>query len=146
MNIYRASVEDIEHLAPLFDLYRQFYEQESDLASAKAYLSARLENCESVIFAAEIGSGLSGFVQLYPAFSSISMKKTWILNDLYVDSAFRKQGVGEQLLQKAREFALETGAAGISLSTAADNHSAQRLYDKSGYVRDRRFLHYDLIL
>nr|WP_309296380.1 MULTISPECIES: GNAT family N-acetyltransferase [unclassified Sporosarcina] len=30
----------------------------------------------------------------------MSMKKAWILNDLYVDTEARKQGVGEMLLRR----------------------------------------------
>jgi len=74
------------------------------------------------------------------------MKRAWILNDLYVDSNARKQGIGEMLLQKAKEYAIETGAKSISLSTAPDNDSAQRLYEKNGYKRDSQFYHYELEL
>lgn len=74
------------------------------------------------------------------------MKRAWILNDLYVDEQARKQGIGEMLLHKAKDLAIKTGANSISLSTAPDNHSAQRLYDKNGYKRDEQFYHYELSL
>jgi ribosomal protein S18 acetylase RimI-like enzyme len=74
------------------------------------------------------------------------MKRAWILNDLYVDAEARKQGIGELLLSKAKDYAIETGAKSISLSTAPDNYSAQRLYEKNGYIRDSQFYHYELSL
>ena len=74
------------------------------------------------------------------------MKKAWILNDLYVDPEARKQGIGEMLLHKAKDYAIKTGAKSISLSTAPDNYSAQRLYEKNGYKRDSQFYHYELSL
>ncbi len=72
------------------------------------------------------------------------MKRAWILNDLYVNQEARKQGVGERLLNKAKDYAIETGAISLSLSTAPDNYAAQRLYEKNGYKRDSQFYHYEL--
>ncbi|RFB14792.1 GNAT family N-acetyltransferase [Bacillus sp. HNG] len=146
MEIFQATIEDLEGVSNLFNSYRMFYQQNSDLEGAMTYIKARMESNESVIFVAKDKANYVGFTQLYPTFSSISMKRAWILNDLYVDSKARKQGVGERLLQKAKEYALETGAKSLSLSTAPDNHTAQRLYEKNGYKRDSQFYHYELEL
>ena len=145
MEAYQATIDDLEGVSRLFNLYREFYRQPSDPEGAKSYIRARLENEESIIFTVRNKDNeYLGFTQLYPVFSSISMKKSWILNDLYVDASARNQGIGELLLQQAKELALKTGAAGISLSTAVDNHTAQHLYEKNGYVRDEAFFHYEL--
>ncbi|MGM9924454.1 MAG: GNAT family N-acetyltransferase [Bacillus sp. (in: firmicutes)] len=125
-------------------MYRIFYQQESDLEGAKAYIKKRIESKDSVIFVVKDKQNYVGFTQLYPTFSSISMKRAWILNDLYVTAEARKQGVGEMLLHKAKEYAIETGAKSLSLSTATDNYSAQRLYEKNDYKRDSQFYHYEL--
>ena len=146
MNLYQATIKDLEGLSNLFNLYRLFYKQESDLEGAKAYIKERIENKESVLFVVKDEQNYVGFIQLYPTFSSISMKRAWILNDLYVDEKARKQGVGELLLHKAKEYAIETGAKYLSLSTAKDNYSAQRLYEKNGYKMDSQFYHYELDL
>lgn len=47
-------------------------------------MKARLENHESVILIAEENGEFIGFTQLYPTFSSVSMKRIYILNDLFV--------------------------------------------------------------
>lgn len=146
MKIIQATIEDIEGVSNLFNLYRMFYQQESDLEGAKAYIKERLENKDSVIFVVKDKQNYVGFIQLYPTFSSISMKRAWIFNDLYVDTKARKQGVGEMLLHKAKEYAIETGAKSINLETAPDNYSAQRLYGRNGYKRDFQFYHYELVL
>lgn len=146
MNIHQATTQDLEGLSNLFNLYRLFYEQKSDLEGAKAYIKERIEKQESVIFVAKDEQNYVGFIQLYPTFSSISMKRAWILNDLYVDEKARKKGVGELLLHKAKEYGITTGAKSISLSTATDNYSAQRLYEKNGYKVDSEFFHYELDL
>jgi len=146
MDLHQATIKDLEGLSNLFNLYRLFYQQESDLEGAKTYIKERIENKESVLFVVRDKENYVGFTQLYPTFSSISMKRAWILNDLYVDEKARKQGVGELLLHKAKEYAIETGAKYLSLSTAPDNYSAQRLYEKNGYKRDSQFYHYELDL
>ncbi|REB07284.1 GNAT family N-acetyltransferase [Sporosarcina sp. BI001-red] len=146
MEIYQATIEDLEGVSKLFNSYRMFYEKTSDLEGARIYIKERLENKDSVILVVKKDQKYLGFTQLYPTFSSISMKTAWILNDLYIDSDARKQGIGEMLLHKAKDFAIETSAKSISLSTALDNLSAQRLYEKNGYVRDSEFCQYELNL
>jgi len=139
MILNKATIKDLDLITPLFDLYRQFYKQSSDPDSAKEFLSARIVNNESVIFWALDEDNISGmgFVQLYPIFSSVGMKRLWLLNDLYVHTDYRKMGVGEALMEKAREFAVETKAKGIILETEKTNAQAQNLYDKLGYKRDK---------
>ena len=93
IEIIQASLEHVEVLTPLFDGYRQFYKQPSNLEGARRFLSERLANKESVIFLASNEEEGLGFIQLYPTFSSIVLKRMWILNDLYVLPDARRQGV-----------------------------------------------------
>jgi ribosomal protein S18 acetylase RimI-like enzyme len=86
----------------------------------------------------------AGFTQLYPSFSSVSLKPLWILNDLFVRSDIRRGGVGRALLDRARQDAVESGAKGLILSTAVTNKPAQTLYESCGWQRDDEFTHYYL--
>ena len=147
ISIVRAARKDIDDLIPLFDGYRQFYGQRSDPASAGAFLSERIDRDESVIYLAYTGPReAAGFTQLYPSFSSVSLKPLWILNDLFVRSDVRRGGVGRALLERARQHALETGAKGLVLSTGVANKSAQTLYESCGWQRDDEFFQYHLFL
>ena len=145
VRIREASVDDVAVLAPLFDGYRQFYEQTPDLAASRKFLSDRLARAESRVLVAEEGDRAVGFVQLYPLFSSLSMGPIFVLNDLYVDPTLRKKGVGARLLKAARDLAVDAGAHYLTLSTAVDN-PAQRLYESMGWKLDREFLYYELPL
>ncbi len=142
VSIVPASLEHIEIVAPLFDAYRQFYSQPSELGEARAFLTERLTGNESVVFLALSGGIGVGFTQLYRSFSSLSMKRLWILNDLFVAATARKQGVGEALLERAKQFALDTNAQGLILETGVDN-PARKLYERLGWKRDAT-LHYFL--
>ena len=148
MEIKRATISDLDDAAPLFDAYRQFYGQRSDVAAARAFLEDRLRRNESVIFLAVADAGRSseavGFTQLYPSFSSVSLRRLWVLNDLFVGPSARRGGVGRRLLERAREWAIETGAKGLVLATAVDNGKARALYESCGWQRDDGFQHYYL--
>ncbi|CAG9614726.1 hypothetical protein BACCIP111899_03959 [Bacillus rhizoplanae] len=146
MKIYQASMEDLQGVAPLFNEYRMFYRQDSNIEEAEQFLRERLERKESIIFVAVEDGKYVGFTQLYPSFSSISMKELWILNDLFVQKDVRGTGIGKELLKAAKQFGLETGAKGLKLQTEVDNVTAQRLYVENGYIRDSRYFHYELNL
>ncbi len=142
LRIIRATAKDAERVAPLFDAYRQFYKQKSDLAAARAFITERLQRDESVIFLALNGEDAVGFVQLYPCFSSTAMKRMWILNDLFVIPEARRSGAARALMERARKWAMETKADGLWLETAVDNHPAQRLYESLGWKRDNDYFRY----
>ncbi len=143
MNITQATPNDIEVIADLFNQYRQFYQQSSDIDAAKTFLSQRLKNDESVIFLATNADGEAlGFTQLYPTFCSVLMQPIFVLYDLFVSENARKQGVAKQLMQRAEDYAREKGAAELSLATAKDNRQAQALYEQTGYRKDEVFWHY----
>jgi len=147
MLVKRAGPGDLDAVAPLFDGYRQFYGQRSDPAAARTFLAERLARDESVIFlaVAEDGEAL-GFTQLYASFSSVSLRRLWILNDLFVDPGVRRGGVGRRLLERAREWAVETDTKGLTLATAVTNRAAQSLYESCGWRRDDEFQHYYLLV
>lgn len=146
MKILRSSLDSLELLVPLFDQYRQFYKQRPDLQGARAFLSDRLRNGDSVVYIAfeDPGSKPLGFVQLYPSFSSVAMKPLWILNDLFVTPVARGHGVAEALIRQSIKHAQQTNARGIVLETAVDNAPARRLYEKLGWLREEGFLTYKI--
>ncbi|KXK55056.1 MAG: hypothetical protein UZ05_CHB002000697, partial [Chlorobi bacterium OLB5] len=114
MKIIKATTKELEQTAKLFNDYRVFYDQEPDIEGALKFINERMKNNESVIYIAldENSEGL-GFVQLYPLFTSVGMKRMWVLNDLYVDIMARKKGIAEKLIEKSKELVRETGATGM---------------------------------
>lgn len=144
VNIHKATMKDLEGITTLFNNYRMFYKQESNIEGAKAFVQDRIAQNESVIFVAVQNGEYVGFTQLYPSFSSVSMNRLWILNDLFVQESNRGTGVGKSLLEAAKQFASENGAKGLNLQTETNNISAQRLYAKNGYIRDNQHFHYEL--
>ncbi|MDX2247806.1 MAG: GNAT family N-acetyltransferase [Bacteroidia bacterium] len=136
MKIFTATTDHLPALAPLFDAYRTFYRRGSDMEAARTFLEERITRQESVVFLAMSDNVGAGFTQLYPLFSSLGMKRRWLLNDLYVAPEFRNMGVATLLLECAREWGMATGANALILETEVTNVGAQRLYEKTGWKRD----------
>jgi ribosomal protein S18 acetylase RimI-like enzyme len=148
IRIFEAGAEHLDTAAPLFDAYRQFYKKPSDVGAARRFLASRLRNKESTLYLAHLESAgrsaPAGFVHLYPTFSSLSLRLTWILSDLFVAPEARRHHVGRALMDRATQLAHETGADSLTLETATDNFNAQKLYEGMGYKRDTEFYRYAL--
>ncbi len=140
--IEKISDNYVEEAALLFNLYREFYGKPTELQLARDFISSRVANDDSTIIIARKDDEIVGFMQLYPTFSSLSAKKSLVLNDLFVINEYRGKGLGQLLIDAANAYCRESGAKGLALSTAIDNTTAQSLYEKNGYVRDTEFYHY----
>ncbi len=138
----QATLADLDALVELMDGYRQFYGQTSDPVAARRFLLDRFNHGESVIFLASQDDIPVGFTQLYPSFSSVSLARIFVLNDLYVNEQGRRNGVGSALISAAADFAKTVGAVRLTLSTAVTNFSAQSLYNTMGWVKEEGFFFY----
>ena len=141
-----AEARDLDQLAELFDQYRQFYECPPDLGAAKNWIAENLERGRSTLFAADNGSQLFGFTQLYPALCSVDLVDYFVLYDLYVVEAARRQGIARALMNAASDWAKAQGADRLDLETARDNAPGQALYRDLGYELDEVFLKFSLDL
>ena len=135
MKISRAKLKDPKVLAELFDAYRIFYKQDSNISAAKRYLKQRIMQNDSIIYIAFENDDAVGFTQLYPMFSSVSMQSMYILNDLFVIPSHRNKGIGEALLDRAKHLCRSENNKGLGLQTAFDN-PAQNLYSRLGFEKE----------
>ncbi|MBO6792701.1 MAG: GNAT family N-acetyltransferase [Balneolaceae bacterium] len=131
--IKKADLKQLDALNDLFDQYRRFYKKPSDLEASKAFLKERIEKSESEIFMAWEGETATGFVQLFPLFSSTRMARYWLLNDLFVAPEHRGKGVSKALIERAKDLCRETKACGMYLETSKDNHIGNQLYPATDF-------------
>lgn len=147
MDIFRVNIEHLDELASLFDQYRQFYQQPPNLEACRAFMAERINNDESVIFAAQSDEGsIVGFTQLYRSFCSVELQEIFYLYDLFVDPSARRTGTARALMEAARQYAAAREAGRLTLETAISNRIAQALYEDLGYARDKEFYTYHLDL
>ncbi|MBP7370856.1 MAG: GNAT family N-acetyltransferase [Arenimonas sp.] len=142
ISVRMASESDLTKLAQLFDAYRQFYAQPADLERARDFIGERLARNDSWILVAQRQDALLGFCQLYPSFSSTTTSRIAILNDLFVDQHVRSKGVGQALMLAAEDLAKKLGLNALELATAIDNKTAQALYERLDWQRDKNFYYY----
>ena len=129
LQIKIAQPDDFEKIGEVFNLYRQFYEKESNIEACKNYIHERLINNEAQIFYIENEKECMGITQLYTTFDSLELSKKIILYDLYVRSEYRNKGIGRMLMNAAKSFAEKKGVTSIELSTSINNKNAQSLYE-----------------
>jgi GNAT superfamily N-acetyltransferase len=146
IQVSQATLSNLDVVVPLFDAYRQFYGQPSDLFAAREFLRERFNHGESTIFLAFEENIPIGFSQLYPSFSSVSMARVFLLNDLFVSEQGRRKGVASQLIAAAIDYARTVSAIRLNLSTSVANSNAQAAYNATGWKRDVDFWHYNFVI
>jgi len=142
ITVKQATVEDVYLITPLFNAYRMFYGQHSNIGAAGEFILQRLQNNQSVIFIAMNSDKAVGFTQLYPIYSSVGLKNAWLLNDLFVTEAERGKHIATQLLEAAKQLGKQTNSGWLMLQTAATNNPAQKAYEANGWVRDKDYYVY----
>ncbi len=136
MQVREAKLSDLENLSDLFNSYRMFYGKKSDLKVANEFLRSRIENKDSKIFVCDLNNELSGFVQLYPIFSSTRVSKYWLLNDLFVDIKKRGKGYSKLLIDRSKELVIQSEACGMMLETEKSNDIGNMLYPSTGFKKN----------
>jgi len=142
ITVRQAVFSDLGELAQLFDQYRVFQGKESDLSAARTFLKARFDHGESVVFIAYEKLLPLGFAQLYPSYSSTSLARVFILNDLFVQVLGRRKGVASRLLAALEGYAWDHGAARVTLNVARENEAGQALHEAQGWSKDTQFFMY----
>ncbi len=142
--VIQATKSELNDVSTMFDQYRQFYKMDTDIEAARKFVGERLSVHDSIIFACYSNSKALGFAQIYPSFSSVAMRRTWILNDLFVIKEYRGSGVATLLLNHIREKAKEAKVFSVKLVTAKDNFKAKSLYQFFGFEKNLEFDSYSI--
>ena len=145
MKVREAKLSDLKNLSVLFNSYRMFYGKKFDLKVSEEFLRSRIEKKDSKIFVCDFNNELSGFVQLYPLFSSTRVSKYWLLNDLYVDVNKRGKGFSKLLIERSKELVIESKACGMMLETEKSNDIGNKLYTSTGFKKNELSNFYEWI-
>jgi ribosomal protein S18 acetylase RimI-like enzyme len=106
-------------------------------------LAAIVDSPDSVVFLARVEGRIVGTLTL--AFYRIPTGlKSWI-EDVVVDEAAGRQGIGEALNRAALDEARRRGAKDVNLTSRPSREAANRLYRRIGFERrDTNFYRYRL--
>jgi GNAT superfamily N-acetyltransferase len=137
--ILRATAEDLSAIAPLFDAYREFFAGRTESAQSMRFLHERLTLDDSVIFLARFNEKITGFIQLYPLWSSWHCRRIWFLSDLYVEKSARNRGLGRRLVERTIAYARETDAMSILVELPRREPHLTAFYAQLGFTADEVF-------
>lgn len=124
------ALNDKERWLDLFKQYIVFYK--SNLADEQFELTWNRINSDFNIngLIAELDGEVVGFAHYIFRPSTWDKNDFCYLEDLFVDPAVRSKGVGLALIKELEDIALKNGTKRLYWTTAPDNETARRLYDK----------------
>ncbi|MGW9123957.1 GNAT family N-acetyltransferase [Paenibacillus chitinolyticus] len=109
--------------------YTKRYEDEPDGETEDTGYAGYIGNPDQVMYLACMGDKFAGQIQL---------RKNWngyaYVEDIKVDSAYRRYGVGRRLIDQAKNWAKAGGMPGIMLETQNNNVRACKFYESCGFV------------
>ncbi|MGL1930391.1 MAG: GNAT family N-acetyltransferase [Desulfotalea sp.] len=147
MLVQKLSEGYLAQFVDLVDQYREFCGFNKSPKKTKEFFQNLLTNNEANTFIAiNAEDEVMGFVNLYPSYSTLALRKIWILNDLGVSAKFRRMGVAQALIAEVIGFAKTSGAIRIELKTEITNRSAQKLYSEIGFAIDNDNIYYKVPL
>jgi len=137
MVVRPAKHEDRAQLIELMKGYFAFYRTPFPASSKVEALLGALDGDpdRGVQLVAETDGRLQGFATLYASFDTLVADRILVMNDLFVNPSLRNHGVGAALFDASLAYATQHGYARLDWVTAADNHDAQRFYDRHGGQR-----------
>jgi ribosomal protein S18 acetylase RimI-like enzyme len=136
---------DREAWAALFAAYREFYElDEAPDVIDRVWSWIEDPTHETNALVAVVDAEIVGFAH-HRLYSRPSDGGTGLfLDDLFTHVAGRGRGVGGALIHRLADIARDHGASKVRWVTAADNTTAQGLYDK--LATRTEWLTYDLVV
>ncbi len=80
------------------------------------------------------GEQAVGLVNCMEGFSTFACKPLVNIHDLAVTASHRGQRIGEAMLDLVEQLARARGACKLTLEVLSGNHSANRLYARTGFI------------
>lgn len=121
-----------EHHAADSDRFMIFDNIEEGYAD---FLHSQLRRRESVVLVAARSRDVVGYIygRVEPRDWNVLRERCGVFHDIYVDAAFRRQGIATQLMVAALAELENLGVPRVVLMTAAGNEQAQRLFRQLGF-------------
>lgn len=89
-----------------------------------------------LIFVVEIDGKVIGYANTLTVYSIWSRGKALTIDDLYIEESFRRNGIGERVMEYIFQFAEQNGYNRVQLHAELDNEKAHNLYKKLGFTQE----------
>lgn len=131
--IRNAEVSDAEDI---YYINKTSLGYDYDLDKQRKNLQAVLNDKIQVVFVADIGDKVVGYIHLTSY--DVIYADTYInCLGLAVDNDYKRMGVGSALLKQGEKWAKENGAVGIRLCSGIEREKAHKFYLSQGYVENK---------
>lgn len=128
----KAVKEDFDAVNALFrEMLCTIYHKESAEGYKPGDLDDYFSGGESWICLAEADGKIAGFLSIEVHREE---KEYLYYDDFSVSAAYRGQGIGQQLMDRAEDYARSLGISAIVLHVEKSNASAKRFYEKRGFA------------
>jgi ribosomal protein S18 acetylase RimI-like enzyme len=104
-----------------------------DRLLSESELSRIVSSPHTKLFVARAGGNIIGMISLAVVQMPSGVRS--YLEDLVVDSAYRRRGVATALLETAIDHARRSGARSLDMTSRPSRRDAIRLYEKMGFRR-----------
>jgi diamine N-acetyltransferase len=152
MIIRKAVPWDYDALCALFDqvdaLHRDklpgMFQKPEGPVRDKKHIEALMANEDVALYIAEADGCLLGFVHAVvresPQRSIYRQRRYALIDNMAVKKGERRKGIGQSLMKKASQWAIEKGATTIDLCVYDFNEEAVRFYQSLGFNGVWRFM------
>ncbi|MEP0004719.1 MAG: aminoglycoside 6'-N-acetyltransferase [Balneola sp.] len=139
MQIVKLSEQNIEALAHLFvELWPE------------CTFEAEFEYCKQILEKEDQTAFLVKEKNEYIAFAYLSLRNDFVegatfypipyLEGIYVEESFRKTGIASKLIQRAEQWAKESGSSQLASDVEIDNEQSIQFHKKSGFLEENRIV------
>jgi GNAT superfamily N-acetyltransferase len=119
--------------AALFDEYRQHYGANPAPQAVSEWMLEQVLSSRARIYVAGRDGSANGICSVAVVPAALTLRTVWLVRDLYVAPAVRRQGVARALLTQVARDARTGGAHRLSLQTDIANVRAIELYARNGF-------------
>lgn len=130
MNIRKFCGSDIPVICELINCELGYNITENDLM---ATISQMQKNNDYVIFVAEYDNAVIGFIGLHIRLAFEFQENIIHIIALAVKTEYQSQGIGTKLIQVAESYAIEHGAAFITVNSGMQRIEAHSFYKNNGF-------------
>ncbi len=123
-------------------LYRKLYEGEETQKFFSSNAIPSYLKAGSRVFIARENNKIIGFIWAI-FYEHIKNKGVGIIEELYIDDGYRREGIGKSLVGKAVAY-LAKHSIVVLVTTEAEMKDAQMFYEALGFKKSREWYYYDI--
>lgn len=142
--ILLSEIVQLHKVTALYILYRRAINaNDTDSTLIEKYLYDRMAKKQALMLEARVNDVIVGFAHLYPSFSSVKMRKIYIMRDIFITQKFCNSEIGSMLIRRAEEIVSAIGINKLLVRTSDDH--IKNILESSEYKIDH-FIYYSKLL